>query len=99
MPALYSVYNWKTKQFDYYQALGNTPAPKRFIPMFGMSELGVTPDDVAIELPNNVQHVGSGEEAKGTMATKEKRGSGLFPWIVGGLIVALFIAPKFLNKD
>lgn len=86
---LYSVYDWNTKIYKYYEGKES----KRSIPSY--KELGVTPDDIAISLPNDAKLVGTGTEAKGTVATTESRGGGLFKYVVIGAIIALFVAPRF----
>jgi hypothetical protein len=61
----YSVYNYHTKQFDYFEApLGEVPATGRFRRPSGK----ISPEQLAAALPANVQHVGSGEAPIGIIS-------------------------------
>lgn len=79
---LYSVYNYGTKLYDYYAVNGggrsaHAPAPQR---ARGASAMGATPEQAAWKLPAGARHVGSGEEARGLIASSNGGGG------LGGII-------------
>lgn len=67
----YSVWNYDTKRYDYYQSAGasgthaGTP-PRARGPK---SDLGATPDQAAWPLPSGAQKVGSGASPQGRIAS------------------------------
>ena len=67
---LYSVYNYGSGLFDYYQdgknlGVSDTPPKKRL----AKGGLGVSPEQAALSLPSNAKKMGSGDVAKGIVAT------------------------------
>jgi hypothetical protein len=69
---LYSVWNPGVHAYDYYQGMGAAlrdgvfaePATRR-----QGSAIGLTPDEAADRLPSGAKKVGSGDVAKGTIAS------------------------------
>lgn len=75
---IYSVWNSGTQSFDYYEGVGKLvdgQIPKRT--MVGRRQLGVTPEEASAKLPAGARKVGSGEFAKGVIATQGGIGLGL----------------------
>ena len=78
---MYSVWNQGAGKYDYYQTsevqnVVNTPAPNHLKNLGGRSTLGLSVDQASWPLPMSAVKVGSGEFAKGRIASKT-RGSGL----------------------
>jgi len=65
LPTLYSVFNYKTGLYDYYE-----PAVPPELPASGTlrAARGKTPESLAAVLPEDAKLVGSGEEARGIIA-------------------------------
>lgn len=75
---IWSVWNYKTRSFDYYrggQATG-THAPASPKPLIE-PRMGATPDEAAWRLPPGAVKVGAGAEAKGRIASLGDTGSSL----------------------
>ena len=87
---LYSVWNWDSKNYDYYQTSGpevHAPASRS---IHSASQLGATPDEAAVDLPDDAAKIGNGEEPKGQIASKE--GSSISPtWGIALLVVGAAI--------
>jgi hypothetical protein len=91
---MFSVWNWKTGKYDYYQAPAQTalgygdevkPPVKN-----GMSGwLGDDPDMAGHILPPGSKAVGSGDVAMGEIAAIEEERVGMSPWIAAGLAVTI----------
>lgn len=66
---IYSVYNYGTRQYDYYmggrQAGAHAPTPRKRL-RAGLG--GATPEQAAWKLPAGARHVGAGEQARGLIA-------------------------------
>lgn len=74
----YSVYNYDTRQYDYYEGSGPSGThagspPKTFM----KSALGATPEQAAWKLPPNAVKVGSGAMPEGRIASRASALSGL----------------------
>lgn len=68
---IHSVWNQSTRKYDYYetavvQKTANTPSPKHI----RSGSLGATIDQAAWPLPSSARKVGSGEFAKGRVASR-----------------------------
>jgi hypothetical protein len=69
---LYSVMNTKSRQYDYYEtgeaesSWHAPPAPRAR----AATALGAVPEDAAWPLPSGARRVGSGEMARGRIATR-----------------------------
>lgn len=62
----YSVYNYRTKQFDYFEMpLGIVPASGRFRKPIGND----SPEKLALHLPEGAQFVGSGDAPMGIISS------------------------------
>lgn len=102
---LYSVYNFGSSQYDYYetaepQASLNTEKPSHL----RNRTLGATVDQAAWPLPPTAKRIGSGPDAVGRVAVK-KTGAALGdistdnPLVKGGLLaVAAVLAYKYVVK-
>ncbi len=83
---MYSVWNDPHKRWDYYEAMGHLKggfAPKPRIPTG--NRLGVAPDDAARPLPAGAKLVGSGQLARGMIASR-KSALGFFGFDTGTLM-------------
>jgi len=81
----FSVWNYGTRQYDYYRAgqyLGTHVTQPAVHSLTG-SQIGMTVDEIACSLPQGAQKVGSGEVAKGRIAST---GAGLGNLLVYGVI-------------
>ena len=70
---IYSVWNQGARQYDYYetgqvQKEANTPPPRHIRP----GPLGATIDQAAWPLPASARKVGSGEFARGRIASRSR---------------------------
>lgn len=67
---IYSVYNYGTRSYDYYQGgeVGGTHAPIPPKGRGGISGMGMTADAAAWPLPAGAHKIGSGAEARGRIA-------------------------------
>lgn len=75
---IYSVWNQGARAYDFYESPEvqhklNTPVPNHIRP----KELGATIDQAAWPLPPSARKVGSGEFAKGRVASRSGAGSPL----------------------
>ncbi len=81
LPTVYSVFNYHTGLFDYYQ-----PPVQPVLPASGYmrSPRGVTPESLAMRLPSGCTKVGSGAQARGMIAATDDNLGGLdlagVPW-------------------
>ncbi len=67
---IYSVWNYATRQYDYYQAGQHTATHAGAPPVrAGASALGATPEQAAWPLPAGAQRIGSGPYARGRVAS------------------------------
>jgi len=93
MKDTYSVWNWQTGRFDYYEAPARGYRSQLSYPGgFGSTDqIGASPEDSAVTVPVNATLVGSGGEAVGIVAER-RRGS---KWIVAagaaGLLTWLLV--------
>lgn len=100
---IYSVWNQGIGGYDYYESPDvqhtlNTPAPNHIRP----KELGATIDQAAWPLPSSHRKVGSGEFAKGRVASRGGTGSplGAIPMDTNTIgIIGLGIAAFVLWKS
>lgn len=90
----YSTFNPRTLQWDYWRAMGDprlrsgviAPAPRLSRP-----QLGVAPEEAARRLPPDVKKIGSGDVARGQVATQRALGSAddLRNWAIYGAVAYL----------
>lgn len=75
---IWSCWNYKTKQFDYYQGgqATGTHAPASPKPLVAPA-MGSTPDEAAWRLPPGAAKIGSGPIARGRIASLGDDGSSL----------------------
>jgi hypothetical protein len=67
---LYSVWNYDTKAYDYYQGSGPKGAHAGAPPIRrSRSELGATPEQASWRVPSDARKVGSGDMPQGRIAT------------------------------
>jgi hypothetical protein len=66
---LYSVYNYATKAYDYYEAHEARPTHASAPMIVSMGGVGVSPEDAAWTLPPGSRKVGSGEFPRGRIAS------------------------------
>lgn len=66
---IYSVYNYHTGKYAYYEAPAQTPSAGWFRPQLGAV---ASPESIAEPLPENARYVGSGTKARGIIATDKK---------------------------
>ena len=99
---IYSVWNQGARVYDYYQSPEvqhtlNTPVPKHIRP----KEYGVTVDQASWPLPASARKVGSGELAKGRIASRGGAGSPLGAIMDSNTLgmIGLGIAAFFLWKS
>lgn len=64
----YCVYDYHGKKFDYYEGPGTVSATGKFRAPSGKMN---KPECIAAALPAGCVHVGSGENAQGTIATTD----------------------------
>jgi len=69
--ATFSVYNYATKAYDYYEAPGSRPTHAGAPMILSLGGVGVSPDDAAWKLPPGAKKVGSGELPRGRIASLE----------------------------
>jgi len=67
---LYSVFDPDTYNYDYFQASGPLPGQRARAHRKGLA--GVQPEAVMPRLPPDAQHVGSGKEPRGIIATDHR---------------------------
>lgn len=100
---IYSVWNQPSRSYDYYEApdkqLGaNTPSPKHIDTL----KLGVPVDRAGWPLPGNAVKVGSGDRAKGRIASRpgaSRAGLGAIPMDPNTLgIIGMGVAAFLLWK-
>lgn len=97
---IYSIYNYDTHAYDYYEGNGpggthaGTPPIRR-----PKSELGASPEQAAWVLPAGARKVGSGELPQGVVASLsgEEADDGAVIVRIGVVGVALFFAWRFLR--
>lgn len=66
---IYSVYNYKTRTYDYFEGTGATGSHAGTPPSPLLSnELGMTPEQASWKLPAGARKVGSGPVARGRIA-------------------------------
>lgn len=93
----YSVWNYRERKYDYYQAPGENEGTHAGTPPTALisNALGQTPDQAAWRLPIGAKKVGSGATAKGKVAslgdddTGDTIGTGIK--IVAGISLALYL--------
>jgi len=91
LPTVYSVFNYKTGLFDYYQPpeQPDLPASGSFRPARGR-----TPESLAVLVPDGAVLIGSGEQARGLIAALPGNGLGevsgsASPWLAAAALVGL----------
>ena len=67
----YSVFDYDTKSYNYFQAPGSPPRGQRAVS--GRGEHGLSPEALLAPLPSNAVSIGSGKEPRGILA---RRGGG-----------------------
>lgn len=68
---LYSVYDYHTGKFDYYEAPAKpVPATGQYRKPRKVQSLGIVPEEFAAALPSNARKIGSGTQARGMIATR-----------------------------
>jgi hypothetical protein len=101
---IYSVWNQPARKFDYFettqQQLGaNTPSPKHI----SASNMGVPIDHAGWPLPPGARKVGSGDQAKGRVASNPRApraGLGAIPVNTATIgLIGLGLAAFFLWKS
>jgi hypothetical protein len=82
---MYSVMNTRSRQYDYYETgeaepwhAGRPPTPS------AASSLGAVPEEAAWRLPSSAKYTGSGDTAKGHVASSS-RGLGLGDILPSGI--------------
>lgn len=102
---IYSVYNYQTKLYDYYEhaipGTAHAPKPPSATPI--KAGMGAVPDRAAWPLPSGARHVGRGQLPKGRIATQGAiRGMGFGDFdsatnllAIGGLA---YLGWKFFKK-
>lgn len=92
MKRTFSVFNYHTGRFDYYEApMGELPASGFWRPVRGRS-----PEAAAERLPSGAAKVGEGEQAKGLIASPLGEVTGdTLPW---GKVVVVGVALAVLGK-
>lgn len=78
----YSVFDYDTKSYNYFQAPGSPPRGQRSV-SGRSSEHGMSPEALLEPLPPNAVFVGTGKEPRGILARKEISG-GLGSYEDGG---------------
>lgn len=92
---IYSVWNQAAEKYDYYEsptadAEYNAPAPRHLRPT---TKLGATPSTAGWPLPSNARKVGSGDYARGRIASRGGGGAlGLVPFLPVSIGEAAVIA-------
>lgn len=66
---IYSVWNIGAQRYDYFEAPAKSATHAGPPPVKSSSSLGATPDQAAWRLPAGAKHVGSGELARGRIAS------------------------------
>jgi hypothetical protein len=89
----YSVYNYDTKVYDYFEGRGHagTHATPPRIPR-PLSDLGASPEQAAWPLPIGARKVGSGELPQGSIASMgvtDDSPSGIMRWGILAVIAYL----------
>ncbi len=88
---LYSIWNFGTRKYDYYQSTGDFPGThvtQATNHVLQGSQIGLTPEQFAARLPAGATRVGVGDVAKGQIASMG--GNGYLPsWVLYGAIVYL----------
>jgi hypothetical protein len=70
---MYSVMNPRSRQYDYYETGAAEPWHAARPPRpHAASDLGAVPEEAAYRLPSSARYVGSGETAKGHVASKDR---------------------------
>ena len=95
----YSVWNYGTQRYDYYAAPGDHPTHAGAPPSRGSTRLGASPEQAAWPLPAGAKKIGSGDFAKGRIASTSA-GGGLGgvelsdPVAVGAMAVLAYVIWK-----
>jgi hypothetical protein len=93
-PGMFSVWNWKRGEYDYYQGPPESVAgygdevihpPARAV----SNPLGEDPDISAHELPRGAKRVGSGAVAVGEVAMEPGQTGGVGLWAAAALALAI----------
>lgn len=100
---IYSVFNWNSMNYDYFQsasgaAPGNRAQPRR---MFSGKEHGQRPEDVMPVLPDDAVLVGTGQDARGRVAVlgDEVMARGSSSVGQGSLISGYGAEPSFFEQN
>lgn len=80
---IYSVFDYDTKSYSYYQAPGSPPRGQRSAS--GRGEHGLSPESLLAVLPRNAIPAGAGKEPHGIMARHGGRTLGGLPSHMGGI--------------
>lgn len=68
--SLFSVYNYNTKVYDYYEGRGPGGTHAGTPPVSGGHALGATPEQAAWRVPPGAVKIGSGPLPRGRIATR-----------------------------
>jgi len=92
-PGIYSAWNWKTGQYDYYSDTlprrGYGDQVKHPKARLVTNLVGETPEESAHPLPRGTRKVGSGESAMGEVVDPNSVNGGLRMWGAVALIVLI----------
>jgi hypothetical protein len=91
----FSVWNYGTRKYDYYQAGEHegTHITKPTVHSFAGSKIGMTVDQFAARVPAGASRAGSGDVAKGQVASFGA--AGIPSWLLYG--VALYLAWRYFR--
>ena len=96
--AIYSVYRYGTKSYDYYDDGKPAPTHASSPKSFSLGGIGESPDAAAWKLPIGAKKIGSGEMPRGRIASS---GLGSFSGGDGvklaGLGLAAYLAWRYLR--
>lgn len=87
---LFSVWSYATRKYDYYQAGDHqgTHITQPTVHSFAGSQLGMTVDEFAAHVPQGATKVGSGDIAKGQVASFGEMGR-IRTWLIYGALAFL----------
>ncbi len=94
--AVYSVYNYGRKSYDYYDDGKATPTHASSPKMFSLGGIGEAPDAAAWRLPLGAKKIGSGEMPRGRIASMGAFSSGDGVKLAG-LGLAAYLAWRYLR--
>lgn len=94
--AIYSVYNYDRRLYDYYEGPGPSGTHAGAPPLLSLGGIGATPDAAAWRLPAGSRKIGSGEMPRGRIASlgEFRAGDGLK---LGMLGLSAYLAWRYLR--